>query len=140
MKRWIGLSALLLAACTSEPTSYLIDGADVSITVERTKPYFWSRGWELSMVVRRNRECQRRYDMKAAGEDVKIDLFTPEPGVYIMNQGSRWYVTELQGCGFQAYQSAPPEPGDLLGSFQEKGGVFKFVESKRKAEAKPENE
>ena len=130
--------ALLLAGCGAEPAAYLIAGTDVSLTVERVKPNFWTDGWNLNMVVRHNPDCQRRYALKPAGSSVKVDVFSPEPGVYILRQNKRWYVTELKSCGFQAFKEPPPEPGDLMGTFQEKGGVFTFVENTEKAAAKPE--
>jgi hypothetical protein len=139
MKRWILLPlVVLLAACSAEPASYLIMGSEVALTVERTKPYFWSDGWDLSVVVRRNPECQRRYALKPAGSGVRVEVYSPETGVYILRQNKRWYVTELKTCGFQAFKEPPPEPGELLGTFQEKGGVFKFVENQGKAAAKAE--
>jgi len=133
MRRWMLFGyAALLAGCSAEPASLLIAGADVSLTVERTKSYFWNSGWDLSLVTRRNPDCQRRYALKPAGNNVKVEVFSPEVGVYILRQGKRWYVTELKTCGFQTYQEPPPEPGDLLGTFQETDGVFKFVENKDK--------
>jgi hypothetical protein len=122
--------ALLLAACSAEPAAYLISGADVSLTLERIRPNFWTKKWDLSLVVRRNPDCQRRYALKPTGGSVKVDVFTPQPGVYILRQNNRWYVTELKSCAFEAYQEPPPAPGDLVGSFEEKGGVFTFVETK----------
>jgi hypothetical protein len=134
MKRWMLLPlVVLLAACSAEPASYLIAGSEVALTVERTKPNFWSDGWDLSLVVRRNPECQRRYALKPTSSNVKVEVYSPESGVYILRQNKRWYVTELKACGFQAFKEPPPEPGELLGTFQEKGGVFKFVENKDKA-------
>ena len=124
------LAAALLGGCSAEPASYLIAGSEVALTVERIKPNFWSEGWELSLVTRRNPECQRRYALKkTAGNNVKVEVYSPETGVYILRQGKRWYVTELAKCGFDTFKDPPPEPGELLGAFQEKAGVFKFVEA-----------
>ncbi len=144
MKRSIALPvllAVLLGGCSVEPASYLIAGSEVALTVERTKPYFWSDSWELSLVTRRNPECQRRYALKrAAGNNVKVEVYSPEPGVYILRQGKRWYVTELGKCGFDAFTEPPPEPGELLGAFQEKSGVFKFVVATEKGGKSTEGE
>jgi hypothetical protein len=129
----LALLAALLAACSAEPASYLIAGSEVALTVERTKPYFWSDSWDLSLVARRNPECQRRYPLKrTTGNSVRLEVYSPETGVYILRQGKRWYVTELAKCGFDTFKEAPPEPGELLGVFQEKAGVFKFVEATEK--------
>jgi hypothetical protein len=133
MKRWLLMSSLLvLAACSAEPAAYLIAGTDVSLTVERIKDNFWTRNWRLSLVVRHNPDCQRRYQLKPAGQVVKVDVYRPQEGVYILQQGKRWYVTELKTCRFDTFQEPPPEPGDLMGSFEEKDGVFMFVANTEK--------
>lgn len=128
-------AALLLAACgNSDTASFMLDGAETALTLERVKPYAWSDGWELQLTVRRNPECQRRHPLKAtAGETTKIDLFTPAPNIFIIRQAKRWYVTDLKSCALQAYKEAPPEPGDPVGSFEDKDGSFKFVKIPEKA-------
>ena len=131
----------LLCGCSAEPASYLIAGSEIALTVERTMPNFWSDSWELSLVTRRNPECQRRYALKrTAGRSVKVEVYSPESGVYILRQGKRWYVTELANCGFDTFTEPPPEPGELLGAFQEKAGVFKFVEATEKGGKSTEGE
>lgn len=122
-------AALLLAGCgSSETASFMIDGSDTAVTLERIKPWMWSEGWELEMTVRRNPECQRRHALKpATGDAVKVELFTPEPYVFIVRQGKRWYVTELKSCQLQAFKETPPEPGRPVGVFQAKGDRFVFV-------------
>lgn len=123
--------ALLLAltGCgSSETASFLIDGNQTALTLERTKPYAWSKGWELDLTVRRNPECQRRHRLKAAASDaLKVELFTPESYVFIVRQGKRWYVTELKSCQLQAFEEAPPEPGTPVGAFLMAQGKFAFV-------------
>ena len=117
----------LLAACDIEPAAYLIDGGDHSLTVERRKPYFWSEGWELDLVVARFPECQRRHPLKKSGEKVRVDLYKTDTGAFIINQNKRWYVTETQECKMQQFEQEPAEPGSFLGSFRVKNGVFGFV-------------
>jgi len=123
------LTALLLAACEIEPVAYLIEGGDHSLTVERRKPYFWSSGWELDLIVARYPDCQRRYPLKKSGEKVFVYLYRVEPGVFILKQGKRWYVAETRECRFQQFDEAPPLPGELQGTFRVKNGVFAFVPS-----------
>jgi hypothetical protein len=120
---------LALAGCGSSDTaSFLIDGNQTALTLERTKPYAWSEGWELDLTVRRNPECQRRHRLKVAATDaLKVELFTPEPYVFIVRQGKRWYVTELKSCQLQAFKEAPPAPGKPVGAFQMTNGKFVFV-------------
>ena len=128
MKRSILLLLpVLLAACVIEPAGYLIDGGDHSLTIERRKPYFWSTGWEIDLVVARYPDCQRRYPLKKAGEKVRVDLYSPELGLFILNQGNRWYVAETRDCRMQQFEEEPPEPGNYLGGFRVKNEVFAFV-------------
>ena len=133
MRRWILLSfAVMLAACSAEPAAYLIAGNEVSLTVERTRPNFWTKDWQLSLIVSRLPDCQRRYHLKPASGAVEVELYKPQDGVYIVHQGKHWYVTELKTCRFDTFQEPPPEPGDLIGSFKESGGVFVFVANTEK--------
>lgn len=120
-------AALLLSACGSETSSFMIDGNDTALTLERIKEYPWSE-WELELIVRRNPDCQRRHKLKPTNSDsVKVELFSPEPGVFIVRQGKRWYVTELATCQLQSFKEPPPEPGQPVGNFVTKDGKLKFV-------------
>ncbi len=121
------LFAALLAGCTQEPAGFLIEGGNHSLTVERNKPYFWSDGWELDLIVTRYPECQRRHAMKKAGEKVRVDLYRTPTGAFILNQGKRWYVAETKDCRMQQFEDEPPEPGEYLGAFRVKNDVFAFV-------------
>lgn len=131
-------AALLLAGCGTESASFLVSGGDVALTLERTKPYFWSDGWDLEMVVRNNPACQRRYPLKGAADGAfKVEVYSAGPGVFILRQAKRWYVTDLKSCQFQQFKETPPEPGALLGAFQTKNGDFKFVIAKGEGAAAP---
>lgn len=120
---------LALAGCGStETASFLIDGSDTALTLERTKAYAWSEGWQLDLTVRRNPDCQRRHRLKAAATDgLKVEVFNPEPHVFIIRQGKRWYVTALQSCQLQAFEAPPPAPGTPVGTFQVKAGRLGFA-------------
>ena len=140
MKRMALLAAVLLSlsGCGSSDTaSFMIDGNDTAVTLERLKPWAWSEGWELNLTVRRNPECQRRHALKAAGEAPKVELFTPEPYVFIIRQGKRWYVTELKSCQLQVFKDTPPEPGAPVGIFQVKDDKLVFVPDPRGRQAPP---
>ena len=132
MKRWIlPFTVLLLAACARDPAAYMIAGSEIAITVERIKPNFWTSGWELDLSVRQHPNCQRRYHLKpTSSSKLKVEVYSPERGVFILRQAKRWYVTDLRTCGFDTFKEPPPEPGELMGTFQEKDGEFKFVENK----------
>ena len=124
----VPLLVLLLGACAKEPAAYLVAGNDVAITLERIQPYFWSTGWELDLIARQAPNCQRRHHLKPTKNDkLKVEVYTPERGVFILRQGKRWYVTDLRTCEMSTYKEPPPEPGELVGTFQVKDGTFKFV-------------
>lgn len=120
------LTAPLLLGCVKEPAAYLIQGGDHSLTIERNKPYFWSTGWELDLITARYPDCQRRHPLKKAAEKMRIDLYRVEPGVFILNQSKRWYITETRDCRMQQFDAEPPDPGEFIGSFREKNGAFLF--------------
>jgi hypothetical protein len=132
MRRLLLLSLLMLiGACAKEPAAYLIAGSEIAITVERIKPNFWSSGWELDLIARQHPNCQRRHHLKPTKSDkVKVEVYTPQRGVFILRQGKRWYVTDLRTCALDTFADPPPEPGELVGSFMVKDGEFKFVENK----------
>lgn len=123
------LCAGLLAGCEIQNVSMVIgQGSDQALTLVRTKEYFWSSGWQLDMVVRNNPDCQRRHRLKPMGDGgLKVEVFSPEPAVYIFRQGKRWYVTTLKTCELQQYKDEPPAPGEPVGTFQMKNGDLQFV-------------
>ena len=124
----VAAAALLTGCGSSHTASFMLDGADTALTLERIKEYAWSEGWELELVVRRNPECQRRHKLKPTmGEAPKIELYTPAPNVFIIKQAKRWYVTDLKSCELQAFKETPPEPGTPVGSFEEQDGVFRWL-------------
>lgn len=120
-------SAVLLGACGDTQTAFVSDGdRDHSLSVIRVQAYL--RGpWQTTLIVAGLPQCQRRYPIGelAAGE-FRVDVHRPAPGVFILEAGKRWYVAELQNCGFQAYKSPPPEPGERVGSFEMKDGALRY--------------
>jgi hypothetical protein len=123
------VATLLLTGCKIETASILIQGRETAVTLERVKDYFWSSEWDLYLVVRRNPECQRRHKLKPAPDaNFKVEVYTPEPFVFIVKQGKRWYVTELMKCEMQPFKEEPPVPGKLLGSFRVKDGELRYIE------------
>jgi hypothetical protein len=80
------------------------------------------------LIVASTPRCQRRFPLEGlADNELRMDVYRAEPGVLILNIGKRWYVTELQSCGFQAYKIPPPEPGELIGNFQVKNGNLVYL-------------
>ncbi|MBI5784122.1 MAG: hypothetical protein HZA64_01585 [Rhodocyclales bacterium] len=134
MRFVLPLLVLLVSGCAKEPAAYHIAGSEIAITVERIKPYFWSSGWELDLIVRQHPNCQRRHHMKPTKSDkLKVEVYTPQRGVFILRQAKRWYVTDLRTCAMETFQDPPPEPGERVGAFTVKDGEFKFVPSQDRA-------
>ena len=113
------LSILLLAGCgDTQNAAYLIAGGQHSLTLTRQQDFIGSE-WNTELIVARFPDCQRRYFLTGVvGDKLKLDLYRTEPGVFILNSGKRWFVTETQTCRFQQFKEPPPAPGILIGSFQ----------------------
>jgi hypothetical protein len=121
-------AVLVVAGCSSDAASYLIDGPDTSLTLVREKPYFWSKNWELSLVATRLPECMRRHELKPATDNgFKLEVFRTLEGGYILKQDGNWYVVDLQQCRLQTFTTPPREPGDRAGAFEVKDGRLQFV-------------
>jgi len=122
------VSAILLTGCGGiDSASYMISGAQHSLSLSRTKTFLWDKEWELTLVTARNPECMRRHKLQAAaGADFKVQLYRSLEGNYIIRQGNNWYVTETQKCRLQQFSTPPPEPGILLGVFEDKNDGMEF--------------
>ena len=129
------LSALVLGACGDTQMAFFSDD-DRARTVSLFREQAWLGGpWQTTLIVANSQKCQRRYPLEGLSDNkLGLDFYRPEPGVFILNTGKSWYVTELQNCGFQAYKKPPPEPGELIGNFQMQEGNSRFV---AKSSAKP---
>jgi hypothetical protein len=131
-------SILVLTACGDmQHAVYLIAGAQHSLTMTRQQGFMGSE-WETELIVAHFPECQRRYQLTGVvGDKMKMDVYRAEPGVFILNSGKRWYVTETKTCRFEPFKEPPPEPGDLIGGFQVKDGTltYKNLEEKKPAAA-----
>ena len=127
------LAALLLTACgDTQHASYLIAGAQHSLTLTRQQAFIGSE-WDTELIVARFPDCQRRFLLTGmAGDKLKMDVYRTEPYVFILNSGKRWYVTETKTCRFEQYKEPPPAPGDLIGSFQVKDGLFGYTDLEEK--------
>jgi hypothetical protein len=121
------LSILALAGCgDTQHAAYLISGAQHSLTLMRQQTFIGS-DWDTELIVARFPECQRRFPMKEMVADgVKIDVYRTEPGVFILNSGKRWYVTETLTCRLEQFKAPPPAPGDLIGRFLFRSGALEY--------------
>jgi hypothetical protein len=137
MKMLLALtSMLLLAACgDTQHAAYLISGGQHSLTLTRGQDFAGS-DWTTELVVARFPDCQRRYPLAGlSGDKLKMDVYRTEPGVFILNSGKRWYVTETRTCRFEQFKEAPPAPGELIGSFLVKDGSLEYKGQEKPAPA-----
>ncbi len=137
MKRLLPLAAaFVLVACGSQQAGYQITDRHHSLSVTRDQQYPGS-DWTNYLVVTRFPECQRRYKLKdSATDSFKMDVYLVEPQVFILNHGKRWYIAETKSCKWQAYESPPPEPGELIGTFQTKDDGLTWVDKAPKKDDK----
>ena len=59
----LALGAALAGCGSTDMASMPIQGSDHSLTLVREKPYAWSAGWDLAVVVTRMPDCQRRHHL-----------------------------------------------------------------------------
>jgi hypothetical protein len=129
------LLGTLLAACGGSQLAFLTEGdSDHSLTIERRQSYARAP-WETDLIVAGMPECQRRYPLEGlTGEALRIDVYRPEPGIYILAAGQRWFVAELKQCGFQQYRQPPPEPGERIGAFEVTQGALRYIAAPKKSD------
>lgn len=128
-------SSVLLGACGDTQMAY-VGGDDRGHSISLVREQSWLGGpWQTTLIVAGMPQCQRRYPLEGlAANELRMDVHRPEPGVFILKAGQRWYVTETPNCGFQAYKKPPPEPGELVGSFQVQNDKLRYLD---KTSAKP---
>lgn len=123
---WVGCAVLLSACGKSQHAFFYTHDPEQSLTIVRDQAYAGGP-WESALTVAGLPHCQRRYVLKDFVSDrFKINVYQPGPGVFILNADKRWYVTSLESCAFQAYQTPPPEPGNLVGSFSVENGQLRY--------------
>ena len=130
-------ATLILAGCGSQQGAYQIDGNNHALSVTRTQDYPGS-DWTNYLVVSRYPDCQRRYRLKDTGDNFKLDIYRVKPGVFILNQSKRWYVTETQACQWQQFPEPPPEPGELIGTLQTKADELVWIDKQEKKDQAPD--
>lgn len=119
----------LLAGCINDGAAYVIDGPNNALSVVREQNLFWEDKVKLSVVVSRLPDCQRKHAIGKFPTRTSIELWQPGPGTYILQIGSRMFVTETRSCqGFAEMTEDPPGGmGTRVGLFSTKGGVFTFT-------------
>lgn len=121
---------LLLAGCGASQHAYHDGGGGQSLSVVREQGYLGGP-WKSTLVSAATPRCQKRHVLEGMVEaNFQLKVFRPEPGVFILNAGPRWFVTELQNCEFQAYRVPPPFPGDAVGRFEVRNNSLEFIADK----------
>lgn len=124
---WVCCAAVLCACGNSQQAFFIVNEQGQSLAVVRDQVYMGG-AWESALIVGGLPRCQRRYALLGQQKNkFSLDVYRPEPGVFILNTGKRWYVTSLESCDFQQYQTPPPEPGELIGHFQVKNNQLQYV-------------
>ena len=128
VKRAVLLWVLLLAGCGDTQTAFVSEGnPDQSISLIREQSHLGGP-WKSTLIVAGLPQCQRRYALQEADADnIRIDVYRPGPGYYILKSGKRWDVVEIGSCGYQTYKTPPPEPGELAGSFEISDGKLRYA-------------
>lgn len=123
------VSALALTACGTQQAGYQLTDRNHSLSITRDQQYPGS-DWSNYVVVSYYPTCQRRYPLKESPSVAfKVDLYRINPQVFVFNHGKRWYITEVPTCRWQQYDAEPPEPGELIGSFQVKEDALVWVDN-----------
>jgi hypothetical protein len=124
------LAAVLGGCGSTDMASMPIQGSEHSLTLVREKPYAWSGGWDMAVVVSRMPDCMRRHHLKHVGDGAfKVEVFRTPQARWILHQGKRWYIADTESCELQQFDEKPEQPGDLVGTFGDKDGVLKFIQS-----------
>jgi hypothetical protein len=129
------LGLFMLAGCGNQQAGYQIADRNHSLSVTRSQQYPGS-AWVNYLIVTNYPTCQRRYKLKdSPGLSFKMDVYQVEPQVFILSHSKRWYVAETNTCNWQQYETPPPEPGDLIGTFQAKTDGLKWEDKSPKKDA-----
>ena len=123
---------LLLAGCIDDSASFEIGGRDHALSLIREQRYFWEDEVELSLVVTRLPDCQRRHALESVGtRGTKIELYETEAQTFLLRQDKNWYVADSDSCSVERIETPKQgAQGNLRGTFeQEDEEKFTFVKA-----------
>jgi len=125
------LAALSLTGCLQDSASYVFPEKDHAITLVRNQSWFWLDNVTVELIAIRLPDCNDGISVKDVPRDGKLALYRapdeyPEP-IFILRADARYFAISTQSCRVQQFASAPADPGEMLGQFQEKDGKFQFV-------------
>lgn len=130
--RLLSLIALpLLGGCINDAASFQIDDKDHSLSLMREQKWPWEKRVELSVVVSRMPDCQRRHHLKSSNiSSATVEVFSPGGNSFYLQQGGRLYVVETNTCeGFRELTDPPSTGlGQKIGTFTESAGELRFMD------------
>lgn len=133
-----GLCAALAGCGSSDMAAMPIQGSDYSLTLVRDKPYLWSSGWDLALVVARMPDCMRRHHLQHAGDgNFAMEVYRAGETGWVLHQGKRWYVADAASCELQQFDVRPADPGTLAGTFRARNGAALGFVAAAPAKAEP---
>ena len=118
-----------LAGCINDAASLQIDGKEHSISLVREQHWLWDKQMELSVVVSRMPDCQRRHRLRNTNiGSSTVEVFSLSEVSFLLRQGARLYFVETETCeSFRELERAPAEGlGRRLGRFVEVEGRYIF--------------
>ena len=121
----------LLTGCVSDAASFQIDGKELSISLVREQKWIWEPRLDLSVVVTRMPDCQRRHHLKSAPLSAfAVEIFSLDAVTFFLKQGGRTYAVETETCErFRELSETPVGGiGQKYGTFRDVNGDFKFIE------------
>ena len=127
------LSTLLLVGCVNDTASYPVDReSEQTIMLSRNQDLFWQDTVKLTIVADQVKRCQEGIDLHNVPRRAEIHLYQPPPGTYaeaihILAIEDRHYAVATQPCGIDAFPGPAPALGTLVGTFEERDGVFQFT-------------
>ena len=122
---------LPLTGCLQDTASYQFPEKDHAITLVRNQPWFWLDTVALEVIAIRLPDCHDGMRVEDVPRNGTLPLYQapddyPEP-IFILRSGKRYFAISTESCRVQKFETAPADPGEIIGQFQEKDGKFQFV-------------
>ncbi|MDR1275824.1 MAG: hypothetical protein LBL72_05535 [Candidatus Accumulibacter sp.] len=130
MKPYLFLLALpLLAACSDQRASYVINGSNHVLSLVRVTGFPWEKTAKYAIVPTRMPDCMRRHDWPDAPLNARFEVYSAGDNAWIIRQRDRLYVTETRTCeGFAPLNQIPETGlGTLVGVFETRSGTLVFT-------------
>lgn len=125
---FLSLAAGLLAGCENDAASFQIEDKDHALTLIREQRLFWSKKTDLSLVVARLPDCQRRHSLEPAPlSRAQASVYALGPRHYLLQQGGNWYDIRTDRCTLEALEQAPDIKTEALGTFDKQDGRLRFI-------------